>query len=169
MYVVYLTGLVGLTALATLSDVIRDIVPNYLILIGMVIGCFYQISTYGMLGLFYFVLGIIIPTLILFLLFMANVLGAGDIKLLSMLGGIMGVESVLPCILYSFILGGIISFFLLLCKRNFFSRMQSAVFYIQRMLIYRSFTPYERVGKDHTFHFTIPILLSVIMYLGGFY
>ena len=169
MYVVYITMLVGLTSLAVLSDIIRDKVPNYLIVIGLVVGCIYHIMTYGVIGIAYYLLGVITPTLTLFLLYVIKALGAGDIKLLSMLGGIIGLKGVLWCMFYSFILGGIISIFILLYNRNFLSRIKSAFFYFQRLFIYRSFAPYERGGKESTIHFTIPILISVMIYIGGYY
>ena len=55
-----------------------------------------------------FVLGIVLPIALLFLLYQFGFLGAGDIKLFAALGAFIGME-VWRIVLYSFLFGGVLS------------------------------------------------------------
>ena len=92
-----LVVLVLLLSAAAVSDFYRGKIPNILI----VIGC-----CYGMVRLLYHqdilraLPGIIFPVTVLFPLYKIGTIGAGDIKLLSMLGFYFSFMETLFCPLY---------------------------------------------------------------------
>ena len=62
--------------------------------------------------------GLLVPILILGILFIFRMLGAGDIKLLSVIGSMIGPTKILNCISYSFLIGAVISAALIDFKRH---------------------------------------------------
>ena len=71
--------------------------PFFLFMIGFLI----QITENGPKGGVIFLAGVAVPVLLLGILFIFHMIGAGDIKLLCALGGIMGPRTVMECIVYS--------------------------------------------------------------------
>lgn len=155
---------------AACMDVARDKIDNFWIFSCWALGLGYQIGHRGLPGLGYFFLGAILPILLLYLLFLFRMLGAGDIKLLSVLGGFMGPAAVLKCVGFSFLLGAVLAAaFIVLCG-NLISRLWYFANYIQKVFATKKLIPYYRPGKRmENMHFSIPILMGVMLYAGGFY
>ena len=111
-----------------------------------------------------------IPILVLFPLFRFRMLGPGDIKLFSALGGVMGAGDILVCMAISFVCGGILSLVFLLLYGELVSRLRHFAVYIQFVISNRKIVPYYRKGQQwENLHFTIPVLMGVILYAGGVY
>ena len=76
--------------------------------------------------------GLLVPILILGILFIFRMLGAGDIKLLSVIGSMIGPTKILNCISYSFLIGAVISAALMiqaaLSASEFFTYYITSVF-----------------------------------------
>lgn len=133
--------------------------------VGMLYGMFQ-----GWRGVGHFLMGSIFPMICLFPLFRFRMLGPGDIKLFSALGGVMGAESIGICIFVSFLCGGILSLGILLLYGELFSRLRHFADYIQISMNQRKILPYYTLGNQwENIHFTVPILMGVIMYAGGIY
>lgn len=149
----------------------RDRVPNMLILIGMISGIVFRCYEHnGLKGTLYFMGGFLVPILILFFVYAMGALGAGDIKLLGLLGGFMGLRQVITCIIVSFFIGGIISLIALILRRSVVSSFLRVYHYISMSFTTRRLLPYPRDNKENnTIHFTVPILFSVLLYVGGVY
>ena len=123
-----------------------------------------QVFRYQGWGILYFLVGAITPILILFLLFLGNVLGAGDIKLFSVIGASLGATEGIQCIWYSFVAGAILAIFLLFFRSNFLSRIQYFIQYIKTCFIGKSIRTYcAQEGRDKsTFHFTTAIFAGFL-------
>lgn len=139
-------------------------VNNFLIVLGMVGGLIYQIAGHGISGVWEFFLGFFVPIVILFLLFLFRMLGAGDIKLFAVIGGFYGATIGIRCIIYSFLIGAIISLLYLLKHHNFLRRFQYFFNYVSRCVTYKELQPYlseEAISeKTGIIHFTIAIALG---------
>lgn len=103
-------------------DLDWQIIPDGLVAIGLACAIilrfyyFFQYKTYGyLLGS---ILGLLLGGgLLLLIAVLSNGgMGGGDIKLMGMLGVLLGVGNTLLTLLLSFVLGGIIGSLLLLCK-----------------------------------------------------
>ena len=122
-----------------------------------------------------YILGAFLPVILLFPLFLIRVLGAGDIKLFSVLGLFMGTHAVLHLILRSFAAGAVLALFLLVTRRIVRQRFRYFIEYIRscavsgRVLAYRREALPERsvTAAPELMHFTVPILAGVLLWAAG--
>ena len=115
--------------------------------------------------------GILLPLVLLFPLFYLQMLGAGDIKLFCALGCVLGMK-ILPCMVFSFLIGGVFSAVVLLLHRGL---LRERLLYLQTYVraVKKGIRPpaYRQGGTDRpeNFPFTAAILGSVLLYFGGVY
>lgn len=120
-----------------------------------------------------FLAGMAVPFLLLFpvwLLFYRSV-GAGDIKLLMALGGMLGPSAILTCTFRTFLFGAGFSILLLLFFGGIRRRFHELLRYMA--VLKHASAPGNRSAyrgaDDHLgeIHMTIPILMSVLLWMGG--
>lgn len=159
-----------LAAVAAAMDLYSGKIANRWILIFWILGLGYQISSGGTAGSRHFLAGALLPIGLLFGLFRFRMLGPGDIKLISALGGIMGVTAVFKCIVMAFLLGALLSAAIIAVSGNLWQRLRYFTEYIIQFIKTKQITPYYTPGKQlENIHFGIPVLLSVMLYTGGLY
>lgn len=114
--------IISILIIVSIIDLYHQIIPDSLNVLILIIAIIYKISNYTLYGInsniIDHVLGLIISGsifLIIAIISKGN-MGGGDIKLIAVLGFILGVEKSLLSIFLSFISGAIISIFLLLFK-----------------------------------------------------
>ena len=135
-----------------------------------------QLFRYGTAGAGIFLFGILLPVVLLYFLFYFHMMGAGDIKLLSAVGGFLGAPAVLKCIALSFLFGAIISIGIFLTCGNFTQRLTKFFFYFQTYFQEKKHkkttepVPYfdGKWGLE-CIHFSVPVLMGVLLWIGGFY
>lgn len=99
-----------------------------------------------------------------------RMLGAGDIKLLSVIGSMIGPTKILNCISYSFLIGAVISAALMISSGIVCQRILYLLHYISVYFKTGKREPYYKSGMPlENFHFTVPIFLSALLYAGGVY
>lgn len=155
--------LIILLGVAVYYDVRYFRIPNPLILVGMMTGILYQFI-YKTTTYLDVLLGMLIPVVMLFLLFYLHMLGAGDIKLLSMTGIFLGT-SIFDVIWKSFILAAVISFFQLIIQKNFRNRILYFIGYCINVVKTGKVLPYyqpEQDGYKNAMHFSVAIFSAVI-------
>lgn len=156
--------------LAVCSDLHTEKIPNSGILTFWVTGLLYQISTGGWKGILQFIAGVLVPLILLMILFFFRMLGAGDIKLFSALGAVMGPVLILKCILYSLLIGAVLSVVMLLSMGILKERLWYFANYFRNFLLTKTAVPYRKKGKQvEHIHFSVPIFLSVMLHTGGIY
>ena len=97
-----------------------------------------------------------------YLLFQMRVLGAGDIKLFSMIGSILTIGELYQCMACSFLVAGAGAAALLATDRNRWIRLRYAIQYLFEALrfgIKRPYEPPSGAGKLF-FPFAVPILFG---------
>lgn len=137
-------------------------VSNKLIVAGLSIGSLFQAAEYQALGIYYFLRNISVPVILLYLLFQMRVLGAGDIKLFSMIGSILTIGELYQCMACSFLVAGAGAAALLATDRNRWIRLRYAIQYLFEALrfgIKRPYEPPSGAGKLF-FPFAVPILFG---------
>ena len=92
-------------------------IANVWLAAGWAAGFWIQLSPGGR-GAAAFAAGSLLPLALLAVLFWFRMLGAGDIKLLSALGGLMGASAVLQCIFWSFLFGSSVLHRNFICLRQ---------------------------------------------------
>ncbi len=161
---------------AAVMDIRSTRIKNGWILLFWLLGAIWQIWRVGWGGVLFFLCGAGFPLLLLFSLFHCRMLGAGDIKLFSVLGGFFGPWSILRVIFCSFLIGAVISCALLLSRGILPQRLKYFVSYL-RMFSLTAFLnlnsaalPYRKEGfGPESIHFSIPIFLAVLLKTGGLY
>lgn len=140
-------------------------IPNSLILLGYITGISLRLQE-GLSGVALFAAGALFPVICLVLLQRAGILGGGDVKLLSVAGGFLGLEKALSCMMLSFLFGAALSLVLFVRRRNFKHRICYFLNYIQTVVHTGKWTPYydiARDGYDSTIHFSIAIFFAVLL------
>lgn len=166
--------LVLLLLLAAVWDFYRGKIPNALVLVG----CGYGTIRLLLLGeILSFIPGIVFPVIVLFPLYKIGVLGAGDIKLFSMLGFYFPFMEVLFCIFMAFLLGAVISIVSLIRYESFWERITYLLSYLKECFCQGHFRYYYLDSKGRTnsgseydkskIHFAIPIFIGVLLHIGG--
>ncbi|MDD3364948.1 MAG: prepilin peptidase [Syntrophomonas sp.] len=107
------TCLIGLLLIAVIFDLKERRIPNLLIIIGMVMAISYQVYTGGYTGLLFCLQGLAIGIALLLIPFNMGGIGAGDVKLLGMIGAFKGSTFVVSTFLWMALWGGIIAVLLL--------------------------------------------------------
>lgn len=100
--------LIPILALAVFFDLRERRIPNSLILVGLVAGLVVSIMASGMQGLLAALGGIAIGAGAFVPFFALRWLGAGDVKLMGVVGGFVGLGSIGPVLLYTLLAGGIV-------------------------------------------------------------
>ena len=118
MGVMYL-ALFGLLLYAVYTDMTRTIISNRLIVFGLLCGLVFRIFGEGKAGILVYIVNISIPVILLYLLFCMRALGAGDIKLFSMVGAFISTEQLLQMMMLSFLAGAVLGLVKLLYKYFF--------------------------------------------------
>ena len=121
--------------------------------------------------------GIVFPVIVLFPLYKIGVIGAGDIKLFSMLGFYFTFMETIFCIFAAFVLGAVVSVLSFIRYDYFFERMTYLFSYLKECLSLGHFRYYylDSKGKrisnlkenQSKIHFAIPIFISVLLRVGG--
>lgn len=150
-------------------DVRTGKISNRLIMPGLFLGYIRSLSEYGWNGSIYFLIRISIPVLVFYLLFLMHALGAGDIKLFSVISSCIGLEGLVKVVVFSFLVGAVFAVCILIRNKNLYSRIEYFSGYVRTALLTKSISKYDYVsdGKRNFIHFSIPVFIGFIMYLGG--
>ncbi len=155
---------------AVLCDLDRGRIPNALILAGLGTGFIYQAVSGGFMGTALFLGGILLPVVLFWPLYYFRMIGAGDIKLMSVVGAFLGPGGCFSCMLRSVLAGGVLAFVLVLRHRNLFSRMFCLAEYVREYRRTGIWKPYLAQADEHArFCFSVPILVGVLVCIGGIF
>lgn len=113
----HLVLLVVLLLVATKIDVRERRIPNWLVGAGMTSAlAFHTLSLQGQ-GIVFALTGLLVGMAILLPLYALRAMGAGDVKLMGMIGAFLGVQGVLGAALATMVAGGIFALTLATGKR----------------------------------------------------
>lgn len=110
--------LLMIVVLAVVTDFREGRISNRLIALGLFTGLIFHILGEGSIGIVHFLVNISIPVILLFLLFQLRALGAGDIKLFSVVGGFLELRQLFMVMLAAFFVASVIGSGKLLCKKR---------------------------------------------------
>lgn len=112
---------IGFSALAVWFDWYSFRIPNSLILFGYLTTFFMQMLwSDGTIvqKLLYLITGAFCPIFLMGLVWIAGGIGAGDVKLLSVLGTVLGAKEIFPCCIIALVAGAFIGIAAKLTKRK---------------------------------------------------
>ena len=154
---------------AAVQDLRHGRISNRLIVTGLIAGALAQVIRHPALGIYIFLGNISIPVILFYLLFQMRVLGAGDIKLFSMIGGIVTTQELFRCMAYSFVAAGAGAVLFLAFDSDRRAKLLRAARYLLELPVTGRIVPYEHFcGKDSfSFAFAVPILFGTAAALAG--
>ena len=137
-------------------------ISNRLIFIGCGIAFLRGILLNGTIGAIKVLFLIFFPIVILYLLFLTGILGAGDIKLFSLIGGFVELKELIICMLYTFLIAGVFSFGKMLYYHTFKSGITRGMSYIAEFLAgnRKAYTPIA--GNEQYIHFSVAVFLGFL-------
>lgn len=157
--------LILLLSASVVTDLRENRIKNSLILAGYGMAVISRglglVSTGWLSGM----IGMCIPLIALFFLFLLHALGAGDIKLFSVIGAFVGAEKVVFYMLAGMAAGAIIGICILIRQRDFHRRVTYLLQFIRTIFIQHAIVPYyQNVDyKSCNIHFSVPILIGSCM------
>lgn len=152
----------GLVLIAVGMDLKSMRISNRLILVGLGISLVRRFFCEGIAGVFTGMFLISFPVIILYLLFLAGALGAGDIKLFSLIGGFVSFKELTGCILFAFLFGAGFSILKMLFSGTFFSSLKSVGCYLVQICCGKIETYVSPHGDNAKIHFSIAILFGFV-------
>ena len=82
----------------------------------------------------------------------------------------MGAKAIRSCVFWSVIFGAVISVMILCVCGCWLQRLLYFTDYIKRYLTTKTRKPYRLKGqRQEHFHFSVPVLMGVLLWIGGFY
>jgi len=135
---------------AVLTDVRSQKIPNWLIFPAAFCVLAYHCATAGISGFLFSLGGMAAGTALLIIPYLLGGMGAGDAKLLGVVGGALGTKGVFYTFILSAIVGGIYAVFLTLIYRKQFKGFYKEQFTtLVTFLLTRKYTP-EPAKKNET-------------------
>lgn len=160
--------IITLMAMAVINDLYDYRVSNKIIFPFCFTGIMYNLLLENHQYFISSIIGLAVPLIILFPLYITKMFGAGDIKLFSALGAFIGLRPVLTSMAYSFIVGAIIALIIMLIRRNALQRFRYFITYLKCCLLSMAIIPYSDFSEKNDgtkMHFTIPIALGTVLAL----
>ena len=156
-----------LLSLAAAMDIQSGKIWNRLIFTGLAAGFFFQVAEAGWKGAGVFLRNVSIPVILCYLLFLMHALGAGDIKLFSVIGGIWDLHILKLTIIISFLVAAGMSLWKMLYHHNLISRLCILGKYLYQVIVTFQLPEYPKgdQGKQHIIHFSIAIFIGFLVAL----
>lgn len=168
---------------AVYTDYRQKRIPNWIIVFGITSGLVISLLHGGIGLLCEGIGGMILPVILLYPAFAIGGLGAGDLKLFAVAGSYLGIKGITNSIIIAFVLGAMISLVKMIRFHNFKERIYYFFSYVTDIFLKGKWRLYEltdgqaldesKVSDDsldfpnHKIHFALPILLGVVIYIGG--
>lgn len=162
--------LVGVLVLAALEDFTRYQVSNRLIIAGWITGMIFSFCNNDLAGIISWCLNVTVSILLLFFLFRFKMLGAGDIKLLSVISGFMGISLAIEVFEVAVIIGGVFSVVKCIRYGYLINRLSYFRQYISELLSKRCIRAYyvkKRDGDTVVIPFSVAIGLAFFIVYSG--
>lgn len=159
-----------ISAVSVIMDCLTWKISNIWLYSWMGVGFIFNGIVFGTEGIIRALFGFLVPVAVLGIFFYFRMIGAGDIKLFGALGTWIGPDSILMCMLWSFIAAAVMAVMILILNRTTKERLRYLKDYFKRFFGSNVKTDYEiqSAGKARI-HISIPVLIGVILKIIGVY
>lgn len=140
--------LTAILVLAALEDVRGYRISNELIIAGWMAGGLFSVCANGLAGFICWCLNVIVSIFLLLFLFRFKMIGAGDIKLLSVISGFTGVSHAIEVFEVAVIIGGVFSIIKCIRYGYLVSRLSYFRQYVSELSCRKSPQPYYVKKRD---------------------
>lgn len=134
---------------ASLFDLSRYRIPNGILFAGLIYSLFRRLELQGWNSVSPWLMGMLIPLFLYFILFRMRMFGASDGKLMAVVGSYVGASGVWGVMLYSLIVAFLLSCGKMLLHHTLKERVAGAVDYIRAVQVLKRPLPYRnRMIRD---------------------
>jgi prepilin peptidase CpaA len=156
-------------AAAAYIDLTRQKIPNILTFPTLLAGLGYHGLVHGMPGVYYSLAGMATGLGLLLVFYMANTMGAGDVKLLAAAGAFLGAKAIFITFLITALYGGAYSLIMILTRRDIFKGFFRELFNtLLTFLLIRKYDPVRVSNNENRpkLCYAIAIALGTFTYMG---
>jgi prepilin peptidase CpaA len=132
MYILFL-----FTAAALFFDLRKSRIPNWLNASGAAAGLLYHLWNDGWSGAWFSMIGMVTGFSILFVLYLARAVGAGDVKLFGAIGAIVGFHGALYIAVYSLFLTFPIGVIVLVFRKRFLVFLRTLYYWVLELALWK--------------------------------
>jgi prepilin peptidase CpaA len=159
--------LYAILIVAVVQDLKYMRISNRLIVVGLMLSVAFGIFLGGMPRLTDILLNISFPVVVLYLLYLLGVLGAGDIKLFSVVGGFTNFKTLTSCMLTAFVVAAALSVGKMLYNRNLGVSLFKGQLFVKEVL-QGNISSYRktRAEERNLIHFSVAILVGLVLVRG---
>lgn len=160
--------LIGILGVAVFMDILQYKIPNWCIMPGMAAGLWITYAANGRQELFIAVIQIAVVFAAFYPLYLLKGIGAGDVKLLMLLGCYMGQLQLWHCISTAMIIAAGVVLMKLICLPECRERLRYCGRYIRKVLRTGAVDEYTPVGtKAGVVRLSVPVMCSVLLCMKG--
>ncbi len=152
--------LVLILVIASITDLARHKVYNWLTFPAMGLGLGLNMFYQGFPGLWAGLAGLLVGGIIFFPAFFWGGMGAGDIKLMAVVGAFTGWVFVLNAALYAALAGGVIAIIILIIKRDLWKTLKKIGRFFRSLIIFK-LEP-EPLSKKYPMPYAVVIALGTL-------
>jgi prepilin peptidase CpaA len=157
------TLLIILLLICVITDLKERKIYNKVLFPGFLAAVTYHIFTDGWSGITDSLLGALVGLSILLIPYLMGGMGAGDVKLLAVIGAINGMGFVLMTALYMALAGGIIGIFILLFRKGVLNRLKELIYFIScRFQGLKVSFPFDKEALSTTYPYGVAIAAGAI-------
>lgn len=153
-------------------DYCKRKIPNSLIVLIFLAGVLFRFRRDGTWGIPYYLGGMLAAMALVYFFYKIGTLGAGDVKLLGVIAGYLPFKKIFLYSFVSLLIAAIISLLKMLINKNLGERLSIFIGYFKEIANAGTLRPYPSVkGNDRSAGVCLsgPMLLSLLLYLGGVY
>ena len=148
---------------ATVRDLTTDRIDNRLILSGLCLGTGMRLLTEGPTCLVAVFGNILFPVVVLYLFYLVGALGAGDIKLFSLIGSFVQFKTLVIAMGVSLVCGAMEALVFLACQNSVFRGLKWGFSYLTGLLHgQKPIAARDSKARGRGIHFTVPILIGTV-------
>jgi len=163
--------LVGLLVVAVVTDLHSRRIPNWLVLTGIALGFMFQLFAYegdglfarwwGAIGPWQALLGLAAGFAMFLPFYLARVMGAGDVKLVAMLGVWFGARPMVGVVLLSMFCGGVLALVMAMWTRSLGLTFANLRFMVTDTMVRASSGGMPTVPAPPRAHGRVPYALAI--------
>lgn len=131
-------ALVLTVLLAAVSDARFRRIPNWVVLMGLILGFGLNTFLFEWNGLLFAAKGMGLGLLIYFPLYLLRAMGAGDAKLMAAVGSMVGAANWFGIFILTAVLGGIAGIVLLVARRQLARGFSNVGFLVSRLMVFEA-------------------------------
>ena len=110
--------LLAVLLVALITDLWKRKIYNVLVLVGLLAGLTINAYSMGLAGAFFWAKGVGLALLMFLPLYVMRGMAAGDVKLMMVVGGIVGLPLIVDVMLYVYIAGGALALMIVLFRKQ---------------------------------------------------